>query len=48
MRWAKERGLTEVRLEVYSVNQSAIKAYEKAGFTPNLLEMRLEIVEEEE
>lgn len=46
--WAKERGLTEVRLEVYSVNQSAIKAYEKAGFTPNLLEMRLEIVEEEE
>lgn len=41
--WAKTRGLTEVRLEVYNENLSAIKAYEKAGFTPNLLEMRMEI-----
>ena len=43
LNWAKEHGLTEVRLEVYSVNASAIKAYEKAGFKPNLLEMRMEI-----
>lgn len=46
--WAKEHGLTEIRLEVYNENLSAIKAYEKAGFTPNLLEMRMEIVEEKE
>lgn len=41
--WARERNLTEVRLEVYQENSSAIKAYQKAGFTPHLLEMRLEI-----
>jgi ribosomal protein S18 acetylase RimI-like enzyme len=42
LNWAKERGLSEIRLEVYSENQSAIKAYEKAGFRPLLLEMRME------
>lgn len=41
--WAKERNLTEVRLEVYSENASAIRAYEKAGFKSLLLEMRIEI-----
>jgi GNAT superfamily N-acetyltransferase len=41
--WAKQRGLAEIRLEVYSENQSAIKAYEKTGFKPLLLEMRMEI-----
>jgi len=41
--WAMNQGLTELRLQVYNDNQPAIKAYEKAGFTPNLLEMRLEI-----
>jgi ribosomal protein S18 acetylase RimI-like enzyme len=43
LNWARDRELTEVRLEVYSENSSAIKAYEKAGFKPLLLEMRLEI-----
>ncbi len=38
--WAKARNLTEVRLQVYSENDSAIRAYEKTGFTPLLLEMR--------
>lgn len=38
--WAKARELTEVRLQVYSGNDSAIRAYEKTGFTPLLLEMR--------
>jgi GNAT superfamily N-acetyltransferase len=38
--WAKERGLSEVRLQVYSENASAIRAYEKKGFSPLLLEMR--------
>lgn len=41
--WAKERGLSEIRLEVYSENSAAIKAYEKAGFKTLLLEMRMEI-----
>lgn len=41
--WAKERGLYEIRLEVFSENLSALRAYEKAGFRALLLEMRLEI-----
>lgn len=40
IRWAKDRGLTEIRLDVYADNAGAIRAYEKAGFTPLLLEMR--------
>ncbi|MDQ1855667.1 GNAT family N-acetyltransferase [Chryseobacterium sp. WLY505] len=39
--WSKSRGMTEVRLDVYAQNESAIKAYEKAGFEPHLLTMRL-------
>jgi GNAT superfamily N-acetyltransferase len=41
--WAKSKGLTEIRLEVYEQNTIAKNAYLKAGFTPNLLEMRLAI-----
>ena len=41
--WAKAQKLTEVRLEVYNQNTNAKEAYLKAGFSPNLLEMRLEI-----
>ena len=41
--WAKSRNLTEVRLEVYDKNTKAKSSYLKAGFNPNLLEMRLEI-----
>lgn len=41
--WAKTQNLTEVRLEVYDKNTIAKNAYLKAGFKPNLLEMRLEI-----
>lgn len=39
--WAISQNITELRLEVYHENNPAIKAYQKAGFTPNLLEMRL-------
>lgn len=38
--WADERGLTEMRLEVYHENHSAVQAYAKAGFEPYLLQMR--------
>lgn len=41
--WAKNKGITEIRLEVYNENTAAIRAYEKSGFTPNLLEMRRSI-----
>ena len=43
MDWAKSQNLTEVRLQVYDENTIAKNAYLKAGFRPNLLEMRLEI-----
>lgn len=39
--WSKSRGISEIRLEVYAQNESAIKAYEKAGFEPHILTMRL-------
>jgi GNAT superfamily N-acetyltransferase len=41
--WAKRHGITEVRLEVYDENTVAKTAYLKAGFKPNLLEMRMGI-----
>jgi len=41
--WCRARGITELRLEVYSYNQPAIRAYEKAGFKPILTWMRLGI-----
>jgi len=43
--WALSKGIGEVRLEVYSENTSAIKAYEKAGFKKLLTTMRYEIQE---
>lgn len=39
--WAKKQGVTEIRLEVYSENMGAIRAYEKAGFKKLMVEMRL-------
>jgi GNAT superfamily N-acetyltransferase len=39
--WCRGRQITELRLEVYSGNQAAIRAYQKAGFAEHLLEMRL-------
>ncbi|MEP5612204.1 MAG: GNAT family N-acetyltransferase [Cyclobacteriaceae bacterium] len=41
--WARSRGVSEVKLEVYDKNESAVRAYEKAGFSKNLVEMRLEL-----
>lgn len=39
--WCRANGLTELRLEVYVQNDAAVRAYEKAGFTPHVIEMRL-------
>ena len=40
--WCRSRGLMEIRLDVYQVNESAIRAYEKAGFVKHLINMRLD------
>jgi ribosomal protein S18 acetylase RimI-like enzyme len=39
--WGRARGLSVFQLEVYTDNEAAINAYQKAGFQPNLLEMVL-------
>ncbi|AUC85850.1 ribosomal-protein-alanine acetyltransferase [Polaribacter sp. ALD11] len=41
--WAKEKELKELRLDVYSNNASAIKSYERFGFTKSLVNMRIDI-----
>ena len=38
--WGKAQGHTEVQLEVYAENESAIMAYAKAGLVPEILTMR--------
>ncbi|MBD0779850.1 GNAT family N-acetyltransferase [Maribacter sp. ANRC-HE7] len=40
--WSYAKGLKEIRLDVYKGNESAIRAYEKAGFKKHMVEMRLE------
>lgn len=44
--WARTRGLPELRLEVYSNNAPALRAYEKTGFKPYITEMRLNLDEQ--
>lgn len=39
--WAISQNVTELRLDVYANNASAIKAYEKAGFNSHMVEMRM-------
>ena len=41
--WAKDQGLTEVRLEVYDDNDAALKAYERFGMKRHMVEMRREV-----
>ena len=44
--WAVSKNITEFRLEVYYDNISAIKAYEKIGFSRYSLEMRYNLDDE--
>jgi GNAT superfamily N-acetyltransferase len=39
--WVRSHDIFEMRLDVYSDNPSAIKAYEKVGFKKHLINMRL-------
>lgn len=41
--WAKGKEISEVRLDVYSENKSAVRAYEKTGFESLITMMRKEI-----
>ncbi|WP_445359639.1 GNAT family N-acetyltransferase [Microbulbifer sp. ANSA005] len=41
--WGKKNGVQDFYLDVYSQNSSAIKAYEKVGFQPSLMEMKLNL-----
>lgn len=44
--WARAHDLSEIHLTVYPDNQPAIRAYEKTGFSPYILEMRLNLDEQ--
>jgi GNAT superfamily N-acetyltransferase len=39
--WTAAKGVIEMRLEVYMENLAAIKAYEKAGFSRLMVQMRM-------
>ncbi|KZN29696.1 GNAT family N-acetyltransferase [Pseudoalteromonas luteoviolacea] len=41
MNWAESKGIYDFYLDVYKDNEAAIKAYEKLGFEPSLLEMKV-------
>ncbi|MDG1039548.1 MAG: GNAT family N-acetyltransferase [Polaribacter sp.] len=41
--WSKEKNISEIRLDVYNSNPSAIRAYEKVGFKKHMLKMRMDI-----
>lgn len=41
--WTQKQGITEMRLEVYNENESALRAYGKAGFVRYMIEMRMGI-----
>lgn len=39
--WCRAQAVLELRLDVYDGNRAAIRAYEKAGFSKHVIEMRL-------
>jgi GNAT superfamily N-acetyltransferase len=41
--WSRSHGVVNFSLDVYAENQSAISAYEKAGFKSNLIEMTMSL-----
>ena len=41
--WSRDRGVYDFYLDVYTENGAAIRAYEKVGFTPVLVEMKLNL-----
>ena len=43
--WARSNDLPEIHLTVYPENQPAVRAYEKVGFKPYIVEMRMNLDE---
>jgi GNAT superfamily N-acetyltransferase len=43
--WARSKGISELRLDVYLDNIVAVKAYEKSGFKKLLVNMRMSVDE---
>ena len=41
--WSKNKGLKELRLDVYINNINALKSYERFGFRKSLMNMRMDI-----
>jgi GNAT superfamily N-acetyltransferase len=41
--WSKEKGVSDLYLDVYDGNDAAIRAYEKVGFTKSLVEMKINL-----
>ena len=41
IQWSKNQGVSDCYLDVYSANEAAIRAYEKAGFVGSMIEMKL-------
>jgi RimJ/RimL family protein N-acetyltransferase len=41
--WCKTKNINEIRLDVYDSNPSAIRAYEKVGFSKHMINMRLDL-----
>ncbi|NRB82075.1 MAG: GNAT family N-acetyltransferase, partial [Saccharospirillaceae bacterium] len=39
--WSESQGANDFYLDVYSKNESAIKAYQKAGFEPCMIQMKI-------
>lgn len=39
--WARSKGIKDFYLDVYAENSPAVRAYEKFGFKPNMIEMTL-------
>jgi ribosomal protein S18 acetylase RimI-like enzyme len=39
--WSASQNITELRLDVYHANDSAIRAYEKIGFSKHMINMRM-------
>lgn len=43
LQWSKTKNINEIRLDVYDSNPSAIRAYEKVGFSKHMIHMRMDI-----
>lgn len=41
--WNKNKGIVEIRLDVFNQNESAVIAYEKIGFSKTLVNMRMNV-----